>query len=112
MEGQALRDSPNTVARYINGISFEEYIRGALRSKDCQFTIGPSCLDDGDLIVFPATSRDGAPCEVQCFVQCTLPDKLYLSRKRRIQRLKRSQNLIYDIHDTEVRIIISRKLPN
>ncbi|KAI0441360.1 hypothetical protein F4803DRAFT_563162 [Xylaria telfairii] len=90
------------------GSQFEEYVSRALHSEPYEYHIKPSCLDDGDLVVFPAISQDGTLCEAQCFKKCKLSDKLYLSRKRRIQRLKKSSNLMDEVDQKEVRIIVSR----
>lgn len=50
----------------------------------------------------------GEHFEAQVFEKRRLPMKVYLSRKRRIQRLKRSANFIDDIDWDNARIIISR----
>lgn len=92
--------------------SFEEYYVGrALQGRHNQYHIKPSCLDDGNLVVCPAISQgDGALCEAQFFFLRgrELPHKLYLSRKRRIQRLRRSANLLDEFDGDGVRILVSR----
>ncbi|KAI0479841.1 hypothetical protein F4859DRAFT_513343 [Xylaria cf. heliscus] len=90
------------------GAQFEENVSQILQSEQNQYQIESSCLDDGDLVVFPATSQDGTPCEAQCFRKCQLPDKLYSARKRRIQRLKKSCNLMHEVNKNGVKIIVSR----
>ncbi|KAI0451125.1 hypothetical protein F5B21DRAFT_488256 [Xylaria acuta] len=90
------------------GAHFEEFVSEILQSEQHKYQIKPSCLNDGDLVVIPAVSHDGTPCEAQCFKKCKLPDKLYLSRKRRIQRLKNSNNLMAEVDQKGVRIIVSR----
>ncbi|KAI0543491.1 hypothetical protein F4679DRAFT_106220 [Xylaria curta] len=90
------------------GTQFEKIVSKALQNEEHKYDIKASCLDDGDLVIFPAISNDGTLCEAQCFKKCKLPDKLYLSRKRRIQRLRKSGNLVDEVNQKEVRILVSR----
>ncbi|KAI0856488.1 hypothetical protein F4860DRAFT_492846 [Xylaria cubensis] len=90
------------------GAQFEEIVSRALQNEQYKYDIEANCLDDGDLVVFSAISNDGTLCEAQCFKKCKLPDKLYLSRKRRIQRLRKSSNLLHEVNQKEVRILVSR----
>ncbi|KAI8946975.1 hypothetical protein F4801DRAFT_30154 [Xylaria longipes] len=90
------------------GAQFTEYVSNVLQGENNKYYIKPSCLDDGDLVVFPAISHDDTLCEAQCFKKYRLPDKLYLARKRRIQRLKKSSNLMDEVNQKNIRIIVSR----
>ncbi|GAP83020.1 hypothetical protein SAMD00023353_0400090 [Rosellinia necatrix] len=90
------------------GSRFENYVGNALRGQRNEYHIRPSCLDKGDLVVFPAIAHDGAVCEAQFFDKCRLPRKLYQARKRRIQRLKKSRNLLDEVDHDDVKIIVSR----
>ncbi|TRX93429.1 hypothetical protein FHL15_005704 [Xylaria flabelliformis] len=90
------------------GAEFEKIVSRALQKEEHRYDIKASCLDDGDLVIFSAISNDGTLCEAQCFKKCKLPDKLYLSRKRRIHRLRKSGNLMDEVNQKEVRILVSR----
>ncbi|KAJ2980647.1 hypothetical protein NUW58_g6888 [Xylaria curta] len=111
-KGQLQYRAPSDSLRPVHcdamGTPFEEIVRSALRSQAHRYYIKPSSLDEGDLVVFPAISYDGALCEAQCFKKCELPRKLYLSRKRRIQRLQRSSNLMHELDEKDVKILVSR----
>ncbi|KAI0530447.1 hypothetical protein GGR58DRAFT_493414 [Xylaria digitata] len=87
---------------------FENYVGRSLQGRQHEYQIKPRCWDDGDLVVFPAVSQDGYLCEAQFFKKCPLPRKLYLLRKRRIQRLKRSTNLMDELDQEDVKILVSR----
>ncbi|KAI0098034.1 hypothetical protein GGR51DRAFT_438265 [Nemania sp. FL0031] len=89
-------------------IPFEDYVGKALQGKRQKYHIKPRCWDDGDLVVFPAVSHSGEVFEAQFFKKSLLPRKLYLSRKRRIQRLKRSANFMDELNQEDVRILVSR----
>ena len=58
-----------------------------------------------DLSIY-AVRRDGEDFEAQAFTKCPLPSKVHLSRKRRIQRLRRSANFVEDFESDEGRIIV------
>ncbi|KAI3328395.1 hypothetical protein F4824DRAFT_517488 [Ustulina deusta] len=88
--------------------SFDDYVGKSLQGKQREYHIKPSCWNDGDLIVFPAISDKGESCEGQFFKKCELPRKLYLARKRRIQRLRRSNNFMDELDLEGVKIIVSR----
>ncbi|KAI1121393.1 hypothetical protein F5Y10DRAFT_272142 [Nemania abortiva] len=105
---QNLRNPHETIQTDTANIPFEDYVGRFLQGQRRKYHIKPRCWDDGDLVVFLAVSHDGELCEAQFFKKGPLPRKLYLSRKRRIQRLKRSANFMDDVNQEDVRILVSR----
>ncbi|KAK5636193.1 hypothetical protein RRF57_011905 [Xylaria bambusicola] len=87
---------------------FDHYIGEPLQGNQRKYYIERSCWDDGDLVIFPAISDKGERCQGQFFKTCELPRKLYLARRRRIQRLRKSQNFMDEINGEGVKILVSR----
>ncbi|KAI3324796.1 hypothetical protein HD806DRAFT_543402 [Xylariaceae sp. AK1471] len=108
IESQTLHSPLEDVHFKIMNAPFDSYVGRTLQGHQDKYHIKPSCWDDGDLVVYPAVSHNGELCEAQFFKKCQLPTKLYLSRKRRIQRLKRSKNLMDELDHGDVRIFVSR----
>ncbi|OTB06580.1 hypothetical protein M426DRAFT_9359 [Hypoxylon sp. CI-4A] len=90
-------------------IPYENYIRAALRGNKFTYLILSRCFEDKDLLVYHVVNLDDEQCEAQVFIKRDRPrDKLYMSRKRRIQRLKRSANLIEEFELNEATVFVSR----
>ncbi|OTA67219.1 hypothetical protein K449DRAFT_419881 [Hypoxylon sp. EC38] len=62
---------------------------------------------DRDVSIYEVHDN-GQRFEAQQFLKCRLPLKVYLSRKRRIQRLRRSVNFVKGIESDSDIVIISR----
>ncbi|KAI1453918.1 hypothetical protein F4805DRAFT_441846 [Annulohypoxylon moriforme] len=63
--------------------------------------------DFGDFSIY-VVRYEGTYLEAQVFTQCRLPLKMYLSRKRRVQRLRRSVNFFDEFEKDGVRFFVSR----
>ncbi|KAI0195513.1 hypothetical protein F4808DRAFT_440442 [Astrocystis sublimbata] len=91
------------------GAQFDHHDVGTiLQSLGEKLKVGPRCMDDGDLVVYPVMSEDGTPYEAQCFAKYQLPQKLYTARRRRICRLRKSTNLVKELDEEGIKIIVSR----
>ncbi|KAK6205724.1 hypothetical protein LQW54_008304 [Pestalotiopsis sp. IQ-011] len=90
---------------------FEDYVGSVLKGQQHTYHIQPHCWGDGDLVIVPVT-HDGELFEAQFFAKCQLPKQLYRSRKRRIQRLRRSEeNFMEELDEDGFKILISRTSP-
>ncbi|KAI0164973.1 hypothetical protein GGR57DRAFT_497843 [Xylariaceae sp. FL1272] len=88
---------------------FENYAGRVLEGQCHKYRIKPQYQEDGDHAIFAAVrNHDQEPCEAQFFQKCPLPQQLYLSRKRRIQRLRKSSNFMEMVDQDDVRILVSR----
>ncbi|KAI0891448.1 hypothetical protein F4806DRAFT_482569 [Annulohypoxylon nitens] len=91
-------------------IPYKNYLGIVLRGDRRTYIIVSRCLEDGDLLIYHVINIDvdDEHCEAQVFLKCRLPIKLYLSRKRRIQRIKRSNNLREEFELSDAMVLVSR----
>ncbi|KAI1327014.1 hypothetical protein F5Y16DRAFT_373019 [Xylariaceae sp. FL0255] len=82
----------------------------SLKGQRYEYKIGDCKQEQGaDLKIYSAVRNDDKePCEAHFFEKYRLPNKLYLSRKRRIQRLKRSSNFMEFVDQDNHRAIITK----
>ncbi|KAI1261025.1 hypothetical protein F5Y18DRAFT_431570 [Xylariaceae sp. FL1019] len=92
-----------------NTKTFENYAGSVLEGQCHKYRIKPQYQENGDHAIFAAVrNHDQEICEAQFFQKCHLPQQLYLSRKRRIQRLRNSSNFMEMVDQEDVRILVSR----
>ncbi|KAL1848316.1 hypothetical protein Daus18300_013642 [Diaporthe australafricana] len=84
----------------------EQYIGFEVTGHKHVYRVTSRCLIDDNLSVYEI-SRDGKTFEAQEFVKSGLPLNLYLSRKRRIQRLRWSDSFVEEIPVDGANILIS-----
>lgn len=85
-------------------LPYENYLGAVLNQK---YRILFLWTNKEHLGIYTVTSWDGVSFEAQAFELCQLPDKLYLSRKRRLRRLKQSGNCTDDFKQGQSRYLIS-----
>lgn len=85
-------------------IPYENYVGAVLNQK---YRITFLWTNKEHLGIYTVTSWDGVSFEAQAFELCQLPDKLYLSRKRRLRRLKQSGHCTDDFKQGQSRYLIS-----
>ncbi|KAI1455158.1 hypothetical protein F4805DRAFT_437028 [Annulohypoxylon moriforme] len=95
---------------YTLDIPYRNHIGIILRGDQRKYVVISQCLKDEDLLIYHVVNIDvdGEHYEAQMFLKCRLPLKLYLSRKRRIQRLKRSDNLREEFELSDAIVLVSR----
>lgn len=121
-EARTLHDSPQPIPFNAMKPELRKYVDSDLQGGHHNYRIQSPYRDEGDLVVFCALSlddnendenyndNDHEQLKAQIFSKCRLPPKLYLSRKRRIQRLKKSANLVAELDQEDVKIFLSRPL--
>ncbi|KAI1389294.1 uncharacterized protein F4822DRAFT_427646 [Hypoxylon trugodes] len=95
----------NPVAEKIPRDSYADAIH---HRNERTYVIQSLYLEDGDLFIYHVLNPEGEHCEAQVFIKCRLPVRLYQARKRRIQRLKRSDNLRDKFEMNEATVLVSR----
>ncbi|KAI1174525.1 hypothetical protein F4777DRAFT_553466 [Nemania sp. FL0916] len=105
----SLQNTLETTNLQRSGLHSERYLNTILKGQVHQYRIQRCLRDEGDLrILSVIRDHDKQPCEAQLFQKCQLPEKLYLSRKRRIQRLKRSSNFMDYMDQDNHRVLVTR----
>ncbi|KAI1481232.1 hypothetical protein F4774DRAFT_374716 [Daldinia eschscholtzii] len=87
-------------------IPYQTYSNSKFEGQKYTFDIIRQYWGDGDLSVY-VVHHGGQLFEAQVFAKSRLPFKIYLSRKRRIQRLRRSDNYVDELESDYAKIIIS-----
>ncbi|KAJ8124677.1 hypothetical protein O1611_g8963 [Lasiodiplodia mahajangana] len=106
----SLTRAPSTVLEDVKlDMMVGDYVGKAIQGqvRRSQFRIEAPCWYDEQLAVAPAFSN-GELFEAQFFGNGILPRKLYLSRKRRIQRLRKSKNFEDMSDQGGVKVFFSR----
>ncbi|KAI1390925.1 uncharacterized protein F4822DRAFT_167118 [Hypoxylon trugodes] len=101
-----MRHPSLSAARTMN-LPYQDHSDSKLKGYEHTYDIGARIWRDKDLSVYVAHYQKDY-FEAQAFEKYRLPPKVYLARKRRIQRLKRSINFVEEIESDESKFIISR----
>ncbi|KAI0859308.1 hypothetical protein F4860DRAFT_483098 [Xylaria cubensis] len=90
-----------------NPIPLDDYKNFRLDGQEDSYLVESLCWDDGDLTVYQIISDKGERLQAQQYNLCPLPQSQYVSRKRRIHRLRKAQRIIETIKLDGVKVLVT-----